>query len=136
MLSEKLTELRKSKKISQEELADILMTSRQAVSKWERGESYPDIDRLKDLAIYYNVSVDYLLDYDIQTVSVSGFMNRLDNCIKNRKFDIPIEEIRMVISKNNNNFDLIIRFCFKEKIFNVNTINEFLYEHNCKLLNE
>lgn len=109
MLSEKLTELRKSKKISQEELADILMTSRQAVSKWERGESYPDIDRLKDLAIYYNVSVDYLLDYDIQTVSVSGFMNRLDNCIKNRKFDIPVEEIRMVISKNNNNFDLIVK---------------------------
>ena len=109
MLSEKLTELRKSKKISQEELADILLTSRQAVSKWERGESYPDIDRLKDLAIYFNVSVDYLLDYDIQTVSTNGFMNRLENCVKNREFNVPVEEIRMVISKNNNNFDLIVK---------------------------
>lgn len=35
----------------------------------------------------------------------------------------------------NTTFDLIIRFCFKEKIYNINTVNEFLYEHNCKLLN-
>ena len=109
MLNEKIATLRKNKKVSQEELADILLTSRQAVSKWERGESYPDIDRLKDLAIYFNVSIDYLLDYDIQAVSVKGFMDRLDNCVKNRKFDIPVEEIRMVVSKNNNNFDLLVK---------------------------
>lgn len=52
MLNYKIFELRKEKNISQEELAKILNTSRQAVSKWERGESYPDIDKLKDFAIF------------------------------------------------------------------------------------
>ena len=109
MLSEKIATLRKSKKLSQEELADILFTSRQAVSKWERGESYPDIDRLKDLAIYFNVSIDYLLDYDIEAVSLNGFMERLAKCAEARKFDVSIDEIKMVVSKNKNNFDLLIR---------------------------
>lgn len=35
----------------------------------------------------------------------------------------------------NTTFDLIIRFCFKEKIYDLNQINEFLYDHNCKILN-
>lgn len=35
----------------------------------------------------------------------------------------------------NTTFDLIIRFCFKEHIYNINTVNEFLYDHNCKTLN-
>ena len=35
----------------------------------------------------------------------------------------------------NTTFDLIIRFCFKEGIYDINTVNEFLYDHNCKTLN-
>ena len=35
---------------------------------------------------------------------------------------------------NNDIFNLIIRFCFKERIYNLNTINEFLYDYNCKTL--
>ena len=58
MLGERIADLRKSKGISQEELGDILSTSRQAISKWERGEADPDISRLKDLAVYFNVSID------------------------------------------------------------------------------
>ena len=109
MLSKKIAALRKAKGISQEELADVLLTSRQAISKWERGESYPDIDRLKDLAIYFNVSIDYLLDYDVQSVSINSFIDRLAKGIQTRTFDIPVEEIRVVVSKNINNFDLLIK---------------------------
>ena len=109
MLSKKIAALRKAKGISQEELADVLLTSRQAISKWERGESYPDIDRLKDLAIYFNVSIDYLLDYDVQSVSINSFIDRLAKGIQTRTFNIPVEEIRVVVSKNINNFDLLIK---------------------------
>ena len=77
MFDEKLIALRKEKQISQEQLADILCTSRQAVSKWERGEAYPDISKLKDLAVFFNVSIDYLLDYDMSVSSISSFINRL-----------------------------------------------------------
>ncbi len=36
---------------------------------------------------------------------------------------------------NNDVFNLIVKFCFKEKIYNINTINEFLYDYNCKTIN-
>ena len=60
-IANRLTALRKQNGYSQEELADKLNVSRQAVSKWERGESSPDTDNLIALAKLYNVSLDELL---------------------------------------------------------------------------
>lgn len=107
MLGERIANLRKEKKISQEELADILCTSRQAISKWERGESDPDIDRLKDLAIYFGVSIDYLLGYDLESTSVNNFIERIKESVGSKKLDISIDEIRLMVSKNGNNFVLL-----------------------------
>lgn len=58
-----LIRLRKEKGLSQEELADKLSVSRQAVSKWERGEALPDTDNLIRLAKLYNVSIDEIVGY-------------------------------------------------------------------------
>ena len=107
MLGERIVELRKRKGLSQEELADILSTSRQAISKWERGESDPDIGRLKDLAVYFNVSIDYLLGYDLEATSVNNFINRLKESSDSGVYDISLDEIKMVVSRNSNNFNLI-----------------------------
>lgn len=107
MLCDKIIELRKSKDISQEQLADIIDTSRQAVSKWERGESLPDIDKLRELAIYFDVSIDYLLDYDIKSTSVKKFIERIDKCLEASKFDISVDEVKLIVTKNPNNFDLL-----------------------------
>ena len=60
-IANKLLKLRKENGYSQEELADKLGVSRQAVSKWERAESSPDTDNLIILARLYNVSLDDLL---------------------------------------------------------------------------
>ena len=59
--SEKLQELRKSKGFTQEELADALYVSRTAISKWESGRGYPNIDSLKEISKFFSVSIDDLL---------------------------------------------------------------------------
>ena len=108
MLGERIAELRKKKGISQEELGDILSTSRQAISKWERGEADPDISRLKDLAVYFNVSIDYLLGYDVEATSVNHFIERLKTCSENGDYSISSDEIKMIILRNTNNLNLIL----------------------------
>lgn len=63
-LNEKLQELRKSKGMTQEELAQALYVSRTAVSKWESGRGLPSIDSLRQLSAFFGVSIDELLSAD------------------------------------------------------------------------
>ena len=58
---EKLQVLRKQKGLTQEELAQQLYVSRTAVSKWESGRGFPNIDSLKAISQYFSVTVDHLL---------------------------------------------------------------------------
>lgn len=58
---EKLQKLRKDKGLTQEELAEALYVSRTAVSKWESGRGYPNIESLKEISRFFSVSVDNLL---------------------------------------------------------------------------
>lgn len=60
-LSDRIQNLRKTKGLSQEELAEALGVSRQAVSKWESGQSSPDLDKIVQLSEYFGVSTDHLL---------------------------------------------------------------------------
>ena len=59
--SDKLQELRKNRGLTQEELAQALFVSRTAISKWESGRGYPNIDSLKAIAKFFAVTVDELL---------------------------------------------------------------------------
>ena len=60
-LAEKLYELRKKNGLSQEQLAEQLGVSRQAVSKWESGQSVPESDKMISISNYFHVSLDYLM---------------------------------------------------------------------------
>ena len=59
--NEKLQELRKQKGITQEELAESLYVSRTAISKWESGRGYPNIESLKAIAKFFSITIDDLL---------------------------------------------------------------------------
>ena len=64
MFADNLTELRKLHHMSQDELAEQINVSRQTLSKYETGESLPDIEKCKKLADVFGVTVDDLISYD------------------------------------------------------------------------
>lgn len=63
-LSDKITKLRKANGWSQEELAEQLNVSRQAISRWENGTALPDANNILQLSKLFNVTTDYLLNED------------------------------------------------------------------------
>ena len=65
-LSENITRLRRERKITQEELADFLGVTKAAVSKWENGQTSPDILLLPQLACFFDITIDQLLGYEAQ----------------------------------------------------------------------
>lgn len=62
--NEKLQQLRNSKGLTQEQLAEKIYVSRTAISKWESGRGYPSIDSLKVIAKFFSVTIDELLSSD------------------------------------------------------------------------
>ena len=64
-IGSKIRELRKAKNLTQDELAEKLNVSPQAVSKWEKGSCYPDMAQIPVLANYFSVSLDELFCYDV-----------------------------------------------------------------------
>ncbi|MDP4088655.1 MAG: DUF5680 domain-containing protein [Bacillota bacterium] len=69
---EKLQTLRKERGLSQENLAEEIGVSRQAVAKWELGQSYPDIDNLIALSNLFRISIDKLVKADEEGCCLSG----------------------------------------------------------------
>ena len=67
--NDKLQKLRKEKKYSQEELADMLDVTRQSVSKWESGQTYPEMDKLLAICKIFNCSLDELTNDEIKEIA-------------------------------------------------------------------
>ena len=74
-IGNKILELRKKNNITQEELADKVGVSRQTISKWELGETAPDIKQAKELSKIFNVSLDELVDNDLKEVITEKVSN-------------------------------------------------------------
>ena len=82
-LYENLTALRKKRGMSQEQLANELGVSRQAISKWESGSSMPEISKLIELSEFYGVSVDFLLKgSDRKDTNMNGELRDLAESIR------------------------------------------------------
>lgn len=65
-IAENIYQRRKEKNITREELANFMLVTKASVSKWESGQSYPDILLLPKLATFLNVTVDELIGYEPQ----------------------------------------------------------------------
>ena len=83
MLGNRLKELRTSKKMTQDDMANLLNIKRQTYSAYERGISFPDINSVSYMADFFNVSVDYILGKtDIPTVPTPEQNNEFSEALK------------------------------------------------------
>ncbi|MFQ9922253.1 MAG: helix-turn-helix transcriptional regulator [Beduini sp.] len=78
MFGDKLIELRKSRGLSQEKVAEHLSVTRQTISNWETNQAMPTIDKAKDLSKLFKISLDELLENDISSI----MMDRMSNVEK------------------------------------------------------
>ena len=74
-LGNKILKLRKEKGLSQEQLGEKINVTRQTISNWELGETFPNPEQLKLLSLEFKVSIDELLDNDIQEVLIEKVSN-------------------------------------------------------------
>lgn len=74
-IGKKIMELRKKNGFSQEELAELVGVARQTISKWELGETSPDLKQAKELSKIFKVSLDDLTDNDIKDILVEKTSN-------------------------------------------------------------
>ena len=83
-LGNNLFHVRKKKGLSQEEVAEKLGVSRQTISKWETDETLPDIRQSKHLAVLYGLSLDELIEFDIEVKAIQEVIDRTSEEVTNK----------------------------------------------------
>lgn len=123
-LGEKLKEARKDAGLTQEQLAEKLCVSRQAVTKWESNRGMPDIGNLKAIATLLNVSIDYLVDNDssIDKLVMKETIN-LDEVIKTGR--CRCKQDAVVLNKFKD-ADFIYPLMRKKKLTTIENILDFI----------
>lgn len=79
---EKITAIRKEKNLTQEQFAELMGVSRQSVSKWELGVTFPDTEKLIKMSKLFSCSIDYLLKEEIENKDMNQ-LQESDNAKKN-----------------------------------------------------
>ncbi|MBG9538140.1 transcriptional regulator [Bacillus thuringiensis] len=102
---------RKEKGITQEELAAYIGITKASVSKWETGQSYPDITFLPMLASYFNISIDELICYtpQIGQEDIRDLYHRLAESFSEEPFDEVMMKCREIIKKYYSCFPLLLQ---------------------------
>lgn len=109
-ISKCIIQKRKEKGITQEKLAEYIGVSKASVSKWESGQSYPDILLLPELATFFNISVDELLGYSPQLTKedIKKTYNKLSHAFAVKPFDEVMEQCNKTIKEYYSCFPLLL----------------------------
>ncbi|MGL4374520.1 MAG: helix-turn-helix domain-containing protein [Turicibacter sp.] len=104
-----ITRKRKEKQLTQDDLATYMGVSKAAISKWETGQSYPDITFLPILAAFFNISIDELMGYEPQMVKedIKKLYERLCLDFASKPFELVIDECETLIKKYYSCFPLL-----------------------------
>lgn len=131
-IGSRIANKRREKGITQEELAEFLCVSKPAVSKWESGQSYPDITLLPVLATYFNISVDELLGYEPQMTKEK--IKELYVKLSKDFAEKPFNEIYEKCNEYRKKYFSCYKLQFHIGLLFVNNVN--LAEDKEKILNE
>ena len=109
-VGENIKFLRKSKDITQEQLAEMLNVSCQSISRWELGVCYPDMELLPMLAEIFEITVDKLIGVDniAEKKKVDEYLNRFQIAISQGKIDECISIAREGVNEYPNNYTLLM----------------------------
>lgn len=101
---------RREKGLTQDQLAAYMGVSKASVSKWETGQSYPDITFLPQLATYFNISIDTLMGYTPQLTKedIRNLYHRLSSDFSKKSFEEVLKECREIIKKYYSCFPLLM----------------------------
>lgn len=108
-LPENIRLLRKSGGFTQEQLAEAMGVTVGAVSKWELGQSAPDLSTLMELADFFDMSVDALLGYTLRENSAALAAERIKTMQHERRFDACLAETEKALQKYPNDFMVVYR---------------------------
>lgn len=90
---EKVVKLRKMKGLTQDEFASAVGVSRQAVYKWESGQSYPEVSKLLEMKVLFNISIDDLLDENYEVIVPEKKKKRVTKAVREKvESETPVEE--------------------------------------------
>ena len=100
-IAENVALLRKKKGVTQDELAGFLGVTKASVSKWENGQSMPDIMLLPEIATYFDVSVDELLGYEPQLAKeqIQKLYSELGDNFANMPFEEAFAKSEVLVKK-------------------------------------
>lgn len=135
-IGENLKKQRKLRELTQEQLADILGVSFQAVSKWERGEVYPDIELLPTIAEYFGITTDELMGMDV--IRDSSEADKILNTVRENSGAGKIEEnlkiLEEAVKRFPNNFRLLAGYASDLTFVNRDTKGEPYRQNNLKAI--
>ena len=112
-IAQTIVNKRKEKGITQEDLAEYIGVSKASVSKWETGQSYPDITLLPQLAAFFNISIDELMNYSPQMTGpdIKKLYHKLAKDFSEKPFEEVYEECMAIIKKYYSCFPLLLQMC-------------------------
>lgn len=137
-IGEVIKRLRKESDLTQEELAEYLNISSQAVSKWENGTAFPDIAIIPAIANFFNVSTDFLfsMDENIRNSEINKVLEEYQQLYNKGNLSDAEKLLRDSLSRYPNNYQLLIKLCnmifWNSKTDDIQRTNELIQK--CELI--
>ncbi|MFT4146040.1 MAG: helix-turn-helix transcriptional regulator [Mobilitalea sp.] len=112
-ISENMVKLRRDKKVTQDEVALYLGVTKASVSKWENGQSMPDIQLLPLIAVYFNVTVDELLGFEPQLSKeqIKRLYQELAEDFANKAFDETMKKCKLLVHRYYSCYPFLLQIC-------------------------